>query len=51
MQWLADEPRQVRKEATAVSPNVCRGQPSPLIFKTDFVAKATTLGSFDGMKR
>jgi len=29
MQRVADEPRQVRKEATAVRPSVCRGKPGP----------------------
>ena len=32
MQRVADESRQVRKEATAVSPSVCRGKPGPLLF-------------------
>ena len=32
MQRVADESRQVRKEATAVSPSVCRGKPGPSPF-------------------
>lgn len=32
MQRVADESRQVRKEATAVSSSVCRGKPGPFLF-------------------